>query len=79
MVLVTKSVITNVVLANKTAATRTVTVTAGGFAFCSGLQVPANGTVNFDARLVLNAAETITVTADVAAAVDVTISGVLIS
>lgn len=73
------AIITNIILANKTAATRTVTVTTGGFAFCSGLQVPPNGTVNFDARTVLNAAETITVTADVAAAVDVLISGVLIS
>lgn len=73
------AIITNVVLANKTAATRTVTVTTGGFAFCQGLQVPANGTVNFDTRVVLNATETISVTADVAAAVDVLISGVLIS
>ncbi len=73
------AIITNIILSNKTAATRTVTITTGGFSFCTGLQVPANGTVNFDARTVLNAAETITVTADVAASVDVLISGVLIS
>lgn len=73
------AIITNIILSNKTAATRTVTITAGGFSFCTGLQVPANGTVNFDARTVLNATETITVTADVATSVDVLISGVLIS
>lgn len=73
------AIVTNVILANKTAATRTITITAGGVAFCSGLQVPANGTVNFDCRLVLNAAETISVIADVAAAVDFTVSGVLIN
>jgi hypothetical protein len=73
------AIITNIILSNKTAATRTVTVLTGGFSFCTGLQVPANGTVNFDARTVLNAAETITVTADQASAVDFLISGVLIS
>lgn len=73
------AIITNIILSNKTAATRTVTVLTGGVSFCTGLQVPPNGTVNFDARTVLNAAETITVTADVAASVDFLISGVLIS
>ena len=73
------AIVTNVILSNKTAATRTATVTMGGFSFCTGLQVPANGTVNFDVRTVLNAAETISVVADVASAVDVLISGVLIS
>jgi|NOAtaT_5_FD_contig_91_1073216_length_811_multi_2_in_0_out_0_2 hypothetical protein len=73
------AIITNVILSNKTGSTRTVTITMGGLSFCTGLQVPPNGTVNFDARTVLNAAETITVIADVAAAVDYMISGVLIS
>jgi hypothetical protein len=73
------AIVTNIILSNKTAATRTVTVLMGGFSFCTGLQVPANGTVNFDARTVVNAAETITVVADVAAAVDFLISGVLIN
>ena len=73
------AIVTNIILSNKTAATRTVTITMGGYSFCTGLQVPANGTVNFDARTVLNAAETITVVADVAASVDYLISGVLIS
>jgi hypothetical protein len=73
------AIITNIILSNKTGATRTVTILTGGFSFCTGLQVPANGTVNFDVRTVLNAAETIAVTADVAAAVDVMISGVLIN
>mgnify|MGYP006280252281 CR=1 FL=1 len=73
------AIITNIILANKTGATRTVSITTAGTAFCSGLQVPANGTVNFDCRTVLNAAETIAVVADVAASVDFLISGVLIS
>jgi hypothetical protein len=73
------AIVTNIILSNKTAATRTVTITMGGFSFCTGLQVPANGTVNFDARTVLNAAETITVVADSASSVDYLISGVLIS
>jgi hypothetical protein len=73
------AIITNIILSNKTGVTRTVTVLTGGLSFCTGLQVPANGTVNFDARTVLNAAETIAVTADVAASVDYLISGVLIS
>lgn len=73
------AIITNIILSNKTGSTRTVTVLTGGVSFCTGLQVPANGTVNFDARTVLNAAETITITADVAAAVDFLVSGVLIS
>jgi hypothetical protein len=73
------AIITNINLSNKTGATRTVTVTVGGFSYCTGLQVPPNGTVNFDTRTVLNATETITVTADVASAVDFLISGVLIS
>lgn len=73
------AIVTNVILSNKTGATRTVTILTGGVSFCTGLQVPANGTVNFDARVVLNATETITVTADSASAVDFLISGVLIS
>lgn len=73
------AIITNIILSNKTGSTRTVTVLTGGFSFCTGLQVPANGTVNFDARTVLNAAETIAVTADVGSSVDFLISGVLIS
>ena len=73
------AIITNIILSNKTGATSTVTILTGGVSFCTGLQVPPNGTVNFDARTVLNAAETIAVTADVAASVDFLISGVLIS
>lgn len=75
----TQAIITNVVFANKTTNTRTVTMTAGGYAFCSGLQVPPNGTVNFDTRTVINAAETITVVADAASAVDYFVSGVTVS
>lgn len=73
------AIITNIILSNKTGATRTVTITTAGLSFCTGLQVPPNGTVNFDARTVLNATETITVIADVGSAVDYMISGVLIS
>jgi hypothetical protein len=75
----TQAIITNVVFSNKTANTRTVTMTAGGYSFCTGLQVPANGTVNFDTRTVLAAAETITVVADVASAVDYFVSGVTVA
>ena len=82
-----QTIVTNMVAANKTASVVTLTIQFGtggynsgtAFNFCNGLQVPANGTVNFDARVVLNATETIAVTADVASAVDVLISGVLIS
>ena len=73
---VTSAIITNVILSNKTSNTRYVTVTVGGYSFCTSLQVPANGTVNFDARLVANNNDVVVVTADVASAVDFFISGV---
>jgi hypothetical protein len=72
----TAAIITNVVLSNKTANTRYVTITVAGYSFCTQLQVPGNGTVNFDARLVTGATDTIVVTADVASAVDYFISGI---
>jgi hypothetical protein len=72
----TAAIITNVVLSNKTANTRYVTLTIGGYSFCTNLQVPANGTVNFDARLVANPSDLVVVTADAASAVDFFISGV---
>jgi hypothetical protein len=74
-----QAIITNIILSNKTGNTRTATITVGGFSFCTGLQIPGNGTVNFDARTVANAAETITVVADLGSAVDFLISGVLVS
>ena len=63
-------------MSNKTSNTRYVTVTVGGYSFCTSLQVPANGTVNFDARLVANNNDVVVVTADAASAVDFFISGV---
>lgn len=75
----TTAILTNIVLSNKTSNTRYVTVTVGGFSFCTSLQIPANGTVNFDSRTVANAADAIVVTADQASAVDYFISGVYVS
>jgi hypothetical protein len=72
-------IVTNVILSNKTGSTRTVTVTIGGFSFCTGLQIPANGTVNFDTRTVVNASELLVVTADLASSIDYFISGVIVS
>lgn len=75
----TTAILTNIVLTNKTSNTRYVTITVGGFSFCTSLQIPANGTVNFDSRTVANAADVIVVTADQASAVDYFISGVYVS
>ena len=75
----TTAIITNIILSNKTANTRYVTITFAGYSFCTSLQVPGNGTVNFDARSVLNTTETLTIVADAAAAVDFIVSGVLVS
>jgi hypothetical protein len=75
----TTAIITNIVLTNKTSNTRYATVTLGGFAFCTALQIPANGTVNFDSRTVANTGDSIVVTADQASAVDYFISGVYVS
>jgi len=72
----TAAIITNVVLSNKTANTRYVTLTIGGYSFCTSLQIPANGTVNFDARLVASPGDLVVVTADAASAVDYFISGI---
>jgi hypothetical protein len=72
-------IVTNIVLSNKAAGTRTVTLTIGGFSFCTGLQIPANGTVNFDTRTVVNASELLTVVADQASSIDYFISGVIVS
>jgi hypothetical protein len=73
---VTNAIITNVILSNKTSNTRYATVTVAGYSFCTNLQIPANGTVNFDARLVANNNDIVVVTADQASAVDFFISGV---
>lgn len=73
------AIVTSITASNKTSNTRTFTVLLNGLSFCTGLQIPANGTVNFDTRQVLNATETISVTADAAAAVDFLISGVLVN
>ena len=73
---VTSAIITNVILSNKTANTRYATVTVAGYSFCTSLQIPANCTVNFDARLVASNNDVILVTADAANAVDYFISGV---
>ena len=72
-------IITNIILSNKTSGTRTATLTVGGYSFCTALQIPANGTVNFDTRTVINAAESITVVADQASSIDYFISGVIVS
>ena len=74
-----QGIITNINLSNKTGITRTATITIGGISFCTGLQIPANGTVTFDTRTVVNANDLIVVTADLAAAVDYFISGVILS
>ena len=69
-------IITNIILSNKTGSTRTVTITVGGFSFCTGLQVPANGTVNFDIRQVMTGSDAIYVAASSNSSIDVSISGV---
>lgn len=73
------AIVTSLTASNKTGNTRTVTILLGGYSFCTGLQIPPNGTVNFDTRQVLNATETIAVTADAASSVDFLISGVLVN
>jgi hypothetical protein len=72
-------IITNITLSNKTGGTRTATVTVGGYSFCTGLQIPANGTVNFDTRTVVNASEVLTIVSDQASSIDYFISGVIVS
>jgi hypothetical protein len=78
------TIITNIVVANKTSSVSTVTVQFGtggfnsatAFNFCNGLQVPANGTVNFDIRQVMNPNDVVYVGASSNNALDVLISGV---
>lgn len=79
-----QTIITNVVAANKTASVVTLTIQFGtggynsgtAFNFCNGLQVPANGTVNFDVRQVMTGSDAIYVAASSNSAIDVSISGV---
>ena len=77
------TIVTNIVVANKTSSVSTITVQfgTGGFNsataynFCNGLQVPANGTVNFDIRQVMNPNDIVYVGASSNNALDVLISG----
>lgn len=79
-----QTIVTNIVAANKTASVVTLTIQFGtggynsgtAFNFCNGLQVPANGTVNFDIRQVMTGSDAIYVAASSNSAVDVSISGV---
>lgn len=78
------TIVTNIVVANKTSSVSTITIQfgTGGYNsatainFCNGLQVPANGTVNFDIRQVMNPSDIIYVGASSNSALDVHISGV---
>ncbi len=79
-----QTIVTNIVAANKTASVVTLTIQFGtggfnsgtAFNFCNGLQVPANGTVNFDIRQVMTGSDAIYVASSTANSIDVSISGV---
>ena len=79
-----QTIVTNIVAANKTASVVTLTIQFGtggynsgtAFNFCNGLQVPANGTVNFDIRQVMTGSDAIYVAASSNSSMDVSISGV---
>lgn len=79
-----QTIVTNIVAANKTASVVTLTIQFGtggynsgtAFNFCNGLQVPANGTVNFDIRQVMTGSDAIYVAASSNSSIDVSISGV---
>jgi len=81
------TIVTNIVAANKTSSTVTLTIQIGtggynsgtAYNFCNGLQVPANGTVNFDIRQVMNPNDVIYAAASSNSAVDLLISGVEIT
>lgn len=82
-----QTIVTNIVAANKTASVVTLTIQFGtgsynsgtAFSFCTGLQIPANGTVNFDIRQVMTGSDAIFLASSTASAVDVHISGVQIT
>ena len=79
-----QTIVTNIVAANKTASVVTLTIQFGtggynsgtAFNFCNGLQVPANGTVNFDIRQVMTGSDAIYVAASSNSSMDLLISGV---
>ena len=82
-----QTIVTNIVAANKTASVVTLTIQFGtggynsgtAFNFCNGLQVPANGTVNFDIRQVMTGSDAMYVAASSNSAIDLHVSGVEIT
>jgi hypothetical protein len=82
-----QTIVTNIVAANKTATVATLTIQfgTGGYNsgtalnFCNGLQIPANGTVNFDIRQVMTGSDAIYVAASTNSTIDVMVSGVEIT
>ncbi|KFZ41893.1 hypothetical protein CS060_04185 [Anoxybacillus flavithermus] len=72
----TTTIVKNIVLTNKTASAATATITIVGIEIVNNYSVNANDTVVIDLSLVMQAAETITVQAGTANAINVYISGV---
>ena len=74
----TTGIITNITIANTAAYTVTVTMTIGSYSYMSGLQIPANGTVNFDTRVVTITGESTNILASVGGVINYFVSGVAV-
>lgn len=73
------AVVTSIVLCNKTSTDRTANVALDGVSILASIPVEANSTVSFDLKQALNAASTVTGYASVGSAIDLHVSGVVIS
>jgi len=69
-------IITNVILCNYSATTRTATVTVGGVSIVNNLELPPSAVFSMDCAQVLDAAGVISAYADVGSTVAAHISGV---
>ena len=75
----TTAIVTNIVVANKTATAATVTLDLDGFYIAFGVNVPGNSVVTFDMKQALAATKLIRGGSGTATALDIHISGVLIT
>lgn len=75
----TTTLVTNVVLCNKTATSRDVTLSLNGSALFSAVPVAANTTVSFDIRQTLTAGQVVAGFASAGSSIDAHVSGIEIN
>lgn len=75
----TTTLVNNVVLCNKTATSRTVTIALNGVTLFAAVPVAANTTVSFDIRQALSAGQTVTGFASAGSSIDAHLSGIEIN